>query len=320
MRVLFEPEKMKFRGEEFNCIYISFLDDSEEEKYTTTESDGIWLNQVTNKYREKHGIPYKDEIIALRERYGLSAAKMSLILGFGANQYRLYEEGEVPSESNGKMIRSAMNPRTFMDLVKSSRNQLSEKELSKIESRISDIISGARDWYEEKHEVNRLFKYGRGLENGFAPISLNRLRNLLLFILDRMGKTYQTKMNKVLFYIDFLAYREHGNAISGLAYSALNYGPVPQRWDRVYSSFDDVIEELEIIKEKECISLSADVKPDVSVFSDWELEVIDEVCNKVSKMTSREISEMSHNEKAWKNYIGKPESIPFDEAFNLVMM
>ena len=45
-----------------------------------------------------------------------------MILGFGTNQYRLYEMGEVPSESNGKMIRSAMNPQVFLDLVRSTRS------------------------------------------------------------------------------------------------------------------------------------------------------------------------------------------------------
>lgn len=111
MRVVYEPGTETYRGEKYNFTYISFLDDANGESYTTTENDGIWLSQVTNQYRERHGIPYTDEIIALRERYGLSAAKMSTIFGFGVNQYRLYEDGEVPSESNGKMIRGAMNPR-----------------------------------------------------------------------------------------------------------------------------------------------------------------------------------------------------------------
>ena len=44
MRMLFEPEKMKYRGEEYDCIYISFRDDAEGEGYTTTESDTSWYN------------------------------------------------------------------------------------------------------------------------------------------------------------------------------------------------------------------------------------------------------------------------------------
>ena len=44
--------------------------------------------QVYNQYRVKHGIPFPDEISGIREHYGLSAAKMAQILGFGINQYR----------------------------------------------------------------------------------------------------------------------------------------------------------------------------------------------------------------------------------------
>ena len=83
-------------------------------------------------------------------------------------------------------------------------------------------------------------------------------------------------MNKVLFYIDFLSYRERGMAIE--------FGPVPQRWGRVYSAFDEVL------------------------------------CGKLKDMTSRAVSELSHKETAWKAHVGKPETIPFSEAFSLMGM
>lgn len=320
MRVVFEPETLTFRGEKFDCIYISFRDDELDEGYTTTESDGVWYNQVTNQYREKHGIPYGDEIIALRERYGLSAAKMSVILGFGANQYRLYEEGEVPSESNGKMIRSAMNPKVFLDLVKSSRHQLTEREFVKITAKVEEVIAQSESWHDEQREAERLFHSGRGLTNGFAPLSTDRLKNLLLYVLEQMGETFQTKMNKVLFYIDFLSYRERGIAISGLAYQAIEFGPVPQRWDRVYSAFDEVQEQFRLVQGQECLSLVSGGEADMSRFSTEEMAVIDEVCRKMKKLTSRAATKLSHEEPAWKDHIGKTETIPFSEAFSLLGM
>ena len=318
MRVVFEPETLTYRGEKFGCIYISFRDDELDEGYTTTESDGVWYNQVTNQYREKHGIPYVDEIIALRERYGLSAAKMSVILGFGANQYRLYEEGEVPSESNGKMIRSAMNPMVFLDLVKSSRNQLTEREFAKITAKVKEVVAQTEDWHDEQREAERLFRSGRGLANGFAPLSTTRLKNLLLYVLNQMGETFQTKMNKVLFYIDFLSFRERGIAISGLTYQAIEFGPVPQRWDRIYSAFDEVQEQLRLVQGQECMSMVAGGEADMSAFSADEMAVIDTVCEKMKKLTSRTATKLSHEEPAWKDYVGKSETIPFSEAFSLV--
>lgn len=320
MSVVYRPETMTFRGEKFNCVYMSFRDDELNEVFTTTESDSIWYNQVTNQYREKHGIPYQDEIIALRERYDMSASKMSLILGFGTNQYRLYEEGEVPSESNGKMIRSAMNPRVFQELVGASRNLLSEKEFVKISAKVEDVIERSGAMKDDQWAERRIFRTGRGLVNGFAPQSTARLRSLLVYVLGKMGDTFQTKMNKVLFYIDFLSYRERGMAISGLAYQAIEFGPVPQRWDRVYSGFDEVVPQSKMVKDQECTVLTTDVKADTSLFSKEELEIIDAVCKKLAGASAKKIVEMSHQESAWKKYYNPNQSvlIPYEEAFCLV--
>lgn len=74
--------------------------------------------------------------MAIRKRYGISAQKMSLLLGIGINQYRLYEQGEVPSVSNGRMIRLISNPKVMLDILESSRNELSDTDYDKL----SDII------------------------------------------------------------------------------------------------------------------------------------------------------------------------------------
>ena len=158
MRVVYENDTWEFRGEKYPYVHVAFRDDETGNQFTTTESDTVCYAQVTNQYRAKYGVPYTDEIIALRERYGLSAIKMSVILGFGVNQYRLYEMGEVPSESNGKMILGAMNPRVFLDLVRSSRHKLSEKEYTRIVARAEEVINRSEAWRDEQRAVSQLFR------------------------------------------------------------------------------------------------------------------------------------------------------------------
>ena len=320
MRVVYEPETWLFRGEKYPYIHIAFRDDENNEQFTTTESDTVCFRQVTNQYRAKYGIPSTDEIVSLRDRSGLSAAKMSSILGFGINQYRLYETGEVPSESNGKMIRGAMNPRVFLDLVQHSREHLSEREIEKVSARIKEVISKADAWKNEQWATHLLFNCRRGPENGYAPQSAERLRNLLLYILEQMGEVFQTKMNKVLFYIDFLSYRECGMAISGLAYNAIDFGPVPQRWDRVYSAFDGILPVYKLIYGQESVALKADSTSDMKYFSEPERSVIDSVCTRMKDLSAHDISELSHLEPAWKNNLNKPNTIPYSDAFTLVAM
>ena len=316
-KVIYRPDTVSYRGEEYPCVVTLFQDEADSEPYTTTESDTVWFNQVTNQYRAKYGIPYTDEIIALREKYGISATKMSAILGFGVNQYRLYEMGEVPSESNGKLIRSAMNPHTFKDLVNNSRHQLTDREYAKIMTRVQEVISHIPEWYEERRAVDRIFRTHRGVENGFAPQSTARLKNLLLYIIEQMGEVFQTKMNKVLFYIDFLSYRESGMAISGLAYNAIEFGPVPQRWDRVYSAFDEIVPKSRLVHDQESTALTAVIEADMTCFTEQERAIIDTVCAKMKGLSAHEISELSHNELAWRRNLQKEGTIPFEEAFSL---
>ena len=320
MRIVYEPGEWKVRGEYYPYIHIAYRDEEKGKQFTTDESDTACYFQATNQYRERHGIPYRDEIVALRERYGVSATKMAMILGFGTNQYRLYEMGEVPSESNGKMIRSAMNPHVFLDLVRSTRSQLTDKEYAKIITRVDEVIKASERRQDELKETKRLFRTERGMANGFAPLSTDRLKNLLLYLLKQMGETSPNKMNEVLFYIDFFSYRERGMAISGLAYQSLELGPVPQRWDRVYSAFDEVEVQLKLVQGQELTMLKADVEADMGGFSAEEMAVIDTVCEKMKGMTSKEVAKMCGEEPAWKNHLGMPDTIPFVDAFTLIGM
>ena len=314
---IFEERTWKFRGEEYTYIHTAWKCEDTGELFTDDESDTAGFVQVTNQYREKYGIPYTDEIVSIRSRYGVSAAKMSLILGLGVNQYRLYEQGEVPSVSNGRMIRSIMNPNVMLDMVDSSRNELSVTEYVKLSDRIRSVIfdSGKRSIIQ--HEVDRVFPSPRGAMNGYAPLSLGRLKNVLLYVLEHCSEVWCTKMNKLLFYVDFLSYRENGMAITGLTYRAFDYGPVPERWDVLYSEFPEIRQDLRIIGDFEGSVLVSDSKADMTLFSDMEKNVMKTICEKFGRCTSREISQISHNERAWIDNHTNHEAISFKDSFAL---
>ena len=317
MKRVYEKRTWNFRGEQYEYEHIAWLCEDSGEQFTDDESDTAGFVQVTNQYRAKYGIPYTDEIIAVRQRYGISAAKMSLILGIGINQYRLYEQGEVPNVSNGRMIRSIMNPKVMLEMVESSKNELSVSEYEKIISKVQAIIASSETYKMEQYETRRIFTTPRGVDNGYAQLSLSRLKNIMLYILNRCDEVWCTKMNKLLFYTDFMSYRERGMAMSGLSYRAIDFGPVPERWDRVYSEFPEVRQELRQVGDFVGSVLIASVEPDYTMFTDDELKVLNSICTHFGKMSSREISRISHDEKAWIDHNENHERIPFDEAFFL---
>lgn len=125
-------ETMDFRGETYKYEHINYRCDETGLEFTTDEMDFDNLERVYVQYRAKHGIPSPKELTETREMYGLSAAKMSEILGLGTNQYRLYEEGQMPSEAIGKILKSIQEPAVFLGYIEGCKNQMSPEDYEKL--------------------------------------------------------------------------------------------------------------------------------------------------------------------------------------------
>lgn len=317
MKPVYEKRTWEFRGEEYEYFHSAWLCEDSGELFTTDDMDDAGYIQVTNQYRLKYGVPFTDEIIAVRDKYGISAAKMSQILGIGINQWRHYEAGEVPNVSNGRMIKSIMNPKVFLDFIESSKNVLGQNDYNKISSKVKLMIQDHDLQDKEIYDTLRVFQCERGSKNGYAPQSLDRLKNIILYMLDKCGEIFYTKMNKLLFYVDFLSYKRHGKAITGLSYKAIEYGPVPERWDRVYSQFDEILQEPRSYGEKEGIVLVSHGQYNTGVLSTDEVEILNEVCSKFFKKTSSDLTNISHEEAGWRECVEGYQSISFDYAFSL---
>lgn len=306
-RFFTEIRTATFRKEQFDYVHTGIID-ADGETWTTTELDEANVNQVWNQYRVKHGIPFPDEIIRLREYYGLSAAKMAEILGFGINQYRYYENGEVPNESNARIIIAIRDKDTFLEFLDVSRDKL-----------------GERDYLKVKKKVVGLGKFQRpstvpDSDTGYVSYSTDKVRDIVLYLINKMGSVFVTKMNKLLFYCDFLSYRRTGFGMTGLKYIAMQYGPVPENWGKVYDSLKDIeMNECILPNQSSGIRLESTVSYDATSISEEERAVLEDVCHRFSEMNAKDISSESHKEKGWiENNLNKSH-IDYKYAFDLSM-
>ncbi|WP_373134233.1 type II toxin-antitoxin system antitoxin SocA domain-containing protein [Barnesiella intestinihominis] len=314
--LLCETRKAIFRKEEYEYTYLCYQCVDTKETFTTTQIDTVNTEQIYNSYRSAHGIPYPDEIKEIRGHYALSALKMSRILGFGDNQYRLYENGEIPNVANGRVLKAIQSPKTFETFVDAAKNILSDEEYAKIKKRIEEYESrSCMDWL-----ISELIygEYGRGKYNGYAKLSVSKLKNVLLFYIEKFDGVFVTLMNKLLFYTDFLAYRENGQAMTGLSFKAIQYGPVPYMWDRVYSLIDD-ISQIEVGNKNGYIGnkLVSEMPCDISSFTSEQLAVLEKVYETFKNDTSTSISKKSHDELAWIDNNKTRSLIDFKYAFSL---
>lgn len=311
-----EIRKAVFRKEEYEYIFLCYRCVDTQETFTTTQLDTFNTSQIYNSYRAAHDIPYPDEIKELRNRYSVSALKMSKILGFGDNQYRLYENGEIPNIANGRVLKAIQSPGTFATFVEAAKNELSENEYRKLQIRLDECEC---DSSVDNFIHNLIFNDNiRSRYNGYAMQSVNKLKNVLLFFIKKSGGVFVTQMNKLLFYTDFLSYREYGQAITGLTFKAIQYGPVPINWDKVYSLVDD-IEQIEVDFGNGYVGnkLVSEVECDLSIFTKEQLTILEKVYETFKNDNSASISGKSHLEPAWIENVDPDSMIDFLYAFTL---
>ncbi|UII31380.1 DUF4065 domain-containing protein [Fulvivirga ulvae] len=305
MLLKFELRTLDFRKESFTVAYHFYLCEESDEQFTTTELDELNMIQLYNQYREKHNLPFPDEIKEIRRKYGLPATKMSEILGFGINSYRNYEGGEVPSLANARLIQLAGDPVKFRDLVELSENievEYKKKLLKKIELLIEEQEENLfslefQDYLLGDHVSNQF--------SGYKKPSLDKLTEMVIFFSEKL-EPWKTQLNKLLFYADFLMFKKTGFSISGARYRAINMGPVPNNYNSIFEymsnkrDIDIWVTEFPGGAVGEQFKVNKSRKFNTNAFSDIELEVLNTVAAKFKRTATSDIIEISHHEKAWK--------------------
>lgn len=315
-----ESRSFEFRGSQFNIIHHHYRCEDTGETFTDTRLDELNLIQVYNQYREQEGIPFKDEIIAYRKQYDIPVTKFSQILGFGVNMYGKYEAGEMPNVSNGRMINICKDPLIFKNyFIQSIAHRLPEHEKDSFLKKIDKAI-------EHKHarlnaEMDKLMALGhteRGMYTGYVVPNLEKARQMVVFFAESCIP-FVTKMNKLLFYSDFLHFSRTGFAISGISYKAITRGPVPQRFDGLYYNVSDLVDFEEIFYDQDLSGDQITTKHsfDISLFTEEEIKSMELVVKRFKSVPTKIVVNMSHDEDAWIDNHERRQLIPYSYAFQL---
>lgn len=298
-----EQRVMGFRKKNYDVQYHYYSCDDSGQQFTTTELDEINLIQVYNQYRDEHNLPFPEEIGKIRAAYGLSAAKIAEILGLGTNSYRNYEQGEVPSESNARLIQVAQDPEEFKRIVILS-GALQGKQLERLNVRIEHLIESRK-----KTNCVDLEEYLLGSKlpdeySGYRIPSLEKLSEMVFFFAEALAP-WKTKLNKLLFYADFLHFKTYGYSISGTRYYAIPMGPVPDNFNSIFEWIEKkglvTVEKTEFHNggTGEKFLPAEGRKLNAEMFSAEELKTLKTVAATFFHISTQEIVKISHEEQAW---------------------
>lgn len=313
-----ERKVLPFRKESFEIVYQYYYCEDSGERFEDEQLMELNLNQVYDQYRVKHNIPFPEEVREIRHQYGLSGTKMSMVLGFGTNQYRDYEKGDIPSLSNARLIQLVKNPDEFIRLVQLS-TQLDEREK---ERSISNAKRQLLHLEAQKVDIEQHLWGDLRADafTGFRRPDLYRFFEVIRFF-ARKTSPRKVKMNKLLFYADFLHFKRYGHSITGARYIAIQMGPVPDNFDGLfnearlqgyitiqYEQFDNGNIGEQFVPGKKAADLSLEKE---------ELETLELVSSTFEDMNTSDMIQISHEERAWIENEAENSRIDYRYSFDL---
>jgi len=214
--------------------------------------------------------------------------------------------------------------RTTLSQIENGERKIYAGELIKL----SDIFGVSVDYLldlEKGIEINvieemRKNKKRPSLRINVPQENLHKFKEVLLYILNRIGSKAnvgETVLYKLFYFIDFNFYERYEEQLIGATYIKNRYGPTPVEFRKIT---DKMIASKEIEKVKSEYYKYPQTKylplrkADLSILKAHEKETIDNVIDRFSDMTAKEISEFSHNDVPWIT-TENGESIEYESVF-----
>jgi len=234
----------------------------------------------------------------LRQLSGISQEKLSKMLGVSRPTISQMENNERKINAD--------------ELIKLSKIfNISIEELLNLKKGPEIVLEKVKKTKKVKKEEIRI---------NVPQKNLAKFEEVLLYILNKVGSKPnigETVIYKLLYFIDFDYYEKYEEQLVGATYIKNHYGPTPVEFKKIVSK---MISNKEIIRvenkyfeypQTKYLPLR---KPDLSRVKANEIELINDVLNRLSDKNAAEISEYSHNDVPWlTTEDGKP--IEYESVF-----
>ena len=293
------------KGEEVSYedrFYFCANADEDENEFETGAMTNENLLNARNAYRAKMGLLTSDEIIAIRESYGLSQVDLARLMGWGEATISRYESKAIQDEAYDTMLRLIKDsPLQALEFLKKNADKFSKLKRMEIRSKIVEKL----DTYGKEYLTRQTFEgeYANFEEpsdsNGFVTLNIDKIEAMISYIAEKVSDLFKVKLMKMLWYSDVLAFIQNGKAMSGMVYRHEPMGALPIGH---YSLMN-----LERLNVQEEMSYNYDIMlhiyptPDMdySILSDDEKVILDKVIMKFKNYKAKDIIDYMHAEHAY---------------------
>lgn len=310
--------KTIIKGEEVNykeTYYLCRDSDEDENEFVTGKMENANLLNARNVYRMEHGLLTSDQIVAIREMYGLSQVDLARLLGWGEATISRYESKAIQDEAYDNVLRIIReNPKVVLELLQKNTKKFTATKKILIRQKITEKLdSSGREFLSRQSLESEYVNYQEPCDaNGNTVLNIDKLEAVISYFARRVDNLFKVKLMKMLWFGDAEFYKKNQKTITGLVYCHDNMGALPIGHYKIVG-LENVCMQEEDGFEMTKYRFGVNEQIDENILSQKEREVLDSVVRKFGAFKSREIVEYMHDEIAYTQTKDK-EVIPFSLA------
>jgi len=156
-------------------------------------------------------------------------------------------------------------------------------------------------------------------------INKEKYLNAILYFIENCNNKYlgTTKLNKLLYYLDFISFRDREKTVTGDVYIHQSFGPVPAEIESkiLPKMKEDGLIEIKNIpyKEKYTNEFVLKQKPKMSSFDAYEKKLLKNLCLEFKNTKTEDIVAQTHLEAPW-YYSEMYDKIDLRNAFDIEVL
>ena len=131
-------EQINFEEEYFLCN----ITETDENEFVTAKMMDENLLKARDEYRKKHDLLTSTQIKEIREKYKLTQAEFSFLLGVGEVTITRYESKSIQEEAYDKLMRLIDKDALLaLDYLEKNKSKFKDVKFRKIENNIKEVIN-----------------------------------------------------------------------------------------------------------------------------------------------------------------------------------
>ena len=310
--ITIKGEEVEYEESYYLCNHMK---DEDENEFVPAKILDENMKNARNAYKVKKRLLTSEEIIKIREQYGLSQSDLSNLLGWGEVTISRYESKAIQDEAYDNILRLISdNPMKTYEFLNKNKDKFSESKYLIIKDKINkNLLQYGKEYLKRQILESEYLNYIEPSDfNGYKTLDIDKLESIVSYFAKRINNLYKVKLMKMLWYSDALSYKLHGKAMTGLVYCHDDLGALPKGHYKILE-----LENINVQKEEDYDNTRYHILPnnniDFSFIDAHEMDILDQIINKFRNYKASDIVDYMHHEIAYLETIDGQE-IPFSLA------